>query len=82
MYIMYKIIIVECMIGYYGKDCLNQCSIICNVIIGCDKILGCCDGGCKLGWIGNICDQMISMYNFFFYFYLIMLLFYDFNYVV
>lgn len=48
--------IVECMIGYYGKNCLNKCSIICNVFERCDKIIGCCDGGCKLGWIGNICD--------------------------
>lgn len=48
--------IVECMIGYYGKNCLNKCSIICNVVERCDKIIGCWDGGCKLGWIGNICD--------------------------
>lgn len=82
MYITHKITIVECMIGYYGKDCSNQCSTTCNVTIGCDKILGRCDGGCKLGWTGNICDQMISMYNFFSYPYSTMSSLYDSNYVV
>lgn len=50
----------ECMMGYYGKNCSNQCSAFCNVIGRCDKITGHCDGRCKPGWKGETCDQKIS----------------------
>lgn len=49
-------IILECWFGYYGENCMNQCSLNCNVIRRCDRFIGSCDGGCKLGWIGNICS--------------------------
>lgn len=45
------------MMGYYGKNCSNQCSAFCNVTGRCDKITGYCDGGCKPGWTGKSCDQ-------------------------
>lgn len=84
MYVTHKITIVECMIGYYGKNCSNKCSTTCNVAERCDKITGRCDGGCKPGWTGNTCDQMKSVYILFSYansnLYILSL--YDSNYVV
>lgn len=38
-------IILECMIPYYGNDCSNMCSAFCNVTGRCDKITGRCGGG-------------------------------------
>lgn len=55
------IIIVECLIPYFGKNCSDKCSAFCNVTGGCDRITGRCDGGCKPGWTGNTCDQKIGM---------------------
>lgn len=58
--IIEKLIITECMAGYYGKECLKQCSTSCSS--SCDRISGHCDDGCKLGWAGNACDKKISIY--------------------
>lgn len=55
-------IILECMIPYYGNDCSNLCSAFCNVTGRCDKITGRCGGGCKPGWTGSTCNQKISMH--------------------
>lgn len=52
--------IVVCSVGFYGKNCSEECSSNCNVVKECDKIIGVCNGGCKLGWIGIICND--SMY--------------------
>lgn len=60
LFVIEKLIIIECMVGYYGKDCLKQCSISC--VLSCNRILGYCDYGCKLGWVGNVCDKKISIY--------------------
>uniref|UniRef100_A0A8W8NUC7 Multiple epidermal growth factor-like domains 10 n=1 Tax=Magallana gigas TaxID=29159 RepID=A0A8W8NUC7_MAGGI len=46
-----------CESGYYGQNCINQCSINCNVFKICDRVTGKCYFGCKPGWSGNTCDQ-------------------------
>lgn len=46
-----------CPLGYYGKNCLNQCSKNCNFTRRCDSVTGQCDGGCKPGWVSITCDQ-------------------------
>lgn len=48
---------VVCESGYYGQNCINQCSINCNVFKSCDMVIGKCYFGCKPGWSGNTCDQ-------------------------
>lgn len=52
--------IAACSAGFYGKNCSEECSSNCNVAKECDKITGACNGGCKPGWIGIICND--SMY--------------------
>lgn len=50
--------IIECKFGYYGKNCLNECSENCIVPKRCDMVTGQCDGeGCKPGWKPTTCDQ-------------------------
>lgn len=51
------LIILECPLGKYGNDCSKQCSTNCDVTSRCDRFTGECDGGCKPGWTGIICDQ-------------------------
>lgn len=60
LFVIEKLIITECMAGYYGKDCLKQCSTSCAS--SCNRISGHCDHGCKPGWAGNACDKKISIY--------------------
>lgn len=60
LFVIEKLIITECMAGYYGKDCLKQCSTSCAS--SCNRISGHCDHGCKPGWAGNACNKKISIY--------------------
>lgn len=50
-------IIADCDPGRFGKNCMQRCSVNCNVTSICDRFTGRCDGGCKLGWKGDTCDQ-------------------------
>nr|XP_022304116.1 uncharacterized protein LOC111111421 isoform X2 [Crassostrea virginica] len=47
----------ECPPGFYGIDCLYNCSQNCNVTRRCDRFTGKCEGGCKPGWTGATCYQ-------------------------
>lgn len=49
--------IAECKFGNYGKNCTGICSVNCLYSSICDRFTGHCNEGCKLGWIGNTCDQ-------------------------
>lgn len=49
--------ILECKPGYYGTNCVNNCSENCNVPKRCDMVTGQCDDGCKPGWNPTTCDQ-------------------------
>lgn len=49
--------IADCLAGFYGRNCSTECSLNCLVISKCDRSTGQCNGGCKEGWTGNICDQ-------------------------
>ena len=44
--------ISECFVGFYGVNCLNNCSMTCGIPGNCDRITGYCHGGCQRGWTG------------------------------
>lgn len=47
---------LECPSGYYGYNCVNQCSEHCSISFNCDRVTGRCNGGCTSGWAGDTCD--------------------------
>lgn len=40
----------------YGLGCLKKCSEYCLYDDKCNKIIGMCDVGCKVGYKGVLCD--------------------------
>lgn len=48
--------VLECLIGKFGLDCVYNCSGYCMGDIRCNRIIGRCDIGCKVGYIGELCD--------------------------
>ncbi|CAC5376555.1 Tyrosine-protein phosphatase non-receptor type 5,Tyrosine-protein phosphatase non-receptor type 20,Receptor-type tyrosine-protein phosphatase R,Receptor-type tyrosine-protein phosphatase eta,Tyrosine-protein phosphatase non-receptor type 7,Receptor-type tyrosine-protein phosphatase O,Receptor-type tyrosine-protein phosphatase beta [Mytilus coruscus] len=51
--------IVACSSGFYGSECLQNCSINC-LISSCYHTTGECIGGCNSGWMGFNCTQVKS----------------------
>lgn len=49
--------ILECELGYYGKNCENRCSENCNVPRRCNRVTGQCNEGCKAGWYTITCKE-------------------------
>lgn len=49
--------VVGCFVGYFGVNCSKKCSVNCDEINFCDRFIGWCDGGCKLGWKGFYCNE-------------------------
>ena len=47
----------ECMVGFYGVNCLQNCSMTCGIPGNCDRITGYCNGGCQRGWRGVRCEE-------------------------
>ena len=54
--------IVECVNGFYGKNCEEICSTNCNSK-SCDPKTGQCVGGCQEGWIGSECDTSKELFK-------------------
>lgn len=53
-----------CFDGFFGKDCLEKCIVIC---VGCNRFNGLCDFGCIYGWKGYFCNEgMVGVVEFFF----------------
>ena len=48
---------IECVGGWYGLDCKQQCSGHCINNDVCNHVTGQCDGGCDAGWRGALCDK-------------------------
>ncbi|XP_053387666.1 cell death abnormality protein 1-like [Mercenaria mercenaria] len=50
-----------CISGFHGKNCENQCSIMCSKVdkgsSQCNESTGYCFGGCNDGWYGVLCYQ-------------------------
>ena len=48
---------IECSVGFYGVNCLQNCSMACGIPGNCDRITGYCHGGCQRGWTGVRCEE-------------------------
>ena len=48
---------LECPIGLYGVNCLQNCSLTCGHPGKCDRVTGHCNGGCQRGWTGVRCEE-------------------------
>ena len=49
--------IKECVRGWFGQNCKQQCSGYCRDSNVCNHVTGQCDGGCAAGWRGTLCDK-------------------------
>ena len=47
----------EFSLGFYGVNCLQNCSMTCGISGDCDRITGYCNGGCQRGWTGVSCEE-------------------------
>lgn len=45
----------ECINGWYGVNCSQQCSGHCKNGTTCSHVTGQCDKGCDNGWAGSLC---------------------------
>ena len=50
-------ITTECLAGWYGLDCKQQCSKNCRENTVCDYKTGHCDSGCVYGSHGQFCNE-------------------------
>ena len=48
---------LECPLGVYGTNCLENCSLTCGHPGKCDRVTGHCNGGCQRGWTGVGCEE-------------------------
>lgn len=46
----------ECLAGRYGYNCGETCNTNCLYKESCHQVTGTCNGGCKDGWSGPLCD--------------------------
>lgn len=64
-YLNLYIMFLECLSGYYGTACREQCSGFCKNNKTCDHIRGICPYGCEDGYTGKLCNnctKFIHMY--------------------
>ena len=52
-----------CLVGLYGVNCLENCSLTCGIPGNCDRITGYCQGGCQRGWTGVMCEEGKRLIN-------------------
>ncbi|XP_021348520.1 uncharacterized protein LOC110447269, partial [Mizuhopecten yessoensis] len=52
-----KLVLVVCVAGFYGSQCLKSCGSCQGV--SCDKDTGDCTTGCTDGWTGNECHNKV-----------------------
>ena len=46
----------DCPRGLFGNNCLNSCSVHCQVQMECNKVTGHCFNGCQPGWGDHTCN--------------------------
>ena len=52
--LVFVVFIVECLKGFYGKNCVESCGQNC---LSCNAVNGFCDTGCRPGWKGIFCEK-------------------------
>ncbi len=56
----FVIMIPDCVGGWFGKNCLEECSGHCAGSQHCDVVDGHCPNGCQDWWSGDKCDTFIG----------------------
>ena len=59
----FSVFFPECLVGLYGMNCLENCSMTCGIPGNCDRITGYCYGGCQRGWTGVKCEEGKRLIN-------------------
>lgn len=49
--------LLACLSGYYGENCVGECSKFCRNNSACEPISGNCPTGCSDGYLGANCSQ-------------------------
>ena len=49
--------LTECVVGFFGDNCVENCSKMCGDPGVCDKVTGHCNGSCLAGWEGVMCQN-------------------------
>lgn len=57
VFYVYKFYIKGCVNGIYGYGCINDCVGYCLNDYLCNKMIGYCDMGCKLGYMNSDCSK-------------------------
>ena len=55
-----------CPRSVFGINCLNSCSVHCQVPMECDRVTGHCFNGCQPGWGDHTCNTstfLILLYS-------------------
>ena len=52
----------ECIAGWYGLDCKQECTGHCRDNVPCNHVTGLCEEGCAAGWRGIDCNKGILKY--------------------
>lgn len=47
----------ECVNGWYGNNCSQQCVGHCRDNTACNHVTGQCEKGCTPGWTGLLCEK-------------------------
>lgn len=63
IFIILVFICLECLLGIYGLGCLYCCIEYCLNDKVCNVIIGRCDDGCRIGYMGEKCDIGIFYYK-------------------
>lgn len=54
------LVFIKSNFGYYGYECMDQCSTFCKASRDCDHLTGFCIDGCKSGWQGDDYHEGLS----------------------
>lgn len=59
LYDLFCIFYIECIEGWYGVNCSQQCKGHCRGGTTCNHVTGLCERGCADGWTGSMCEKGI-----------------------
>lgn len=74
---MCKLLIIECLYGFFGINCSEICNDNCKNNIICVFISGVCFNGCEDGYIGIYCNKCKIYFFYVLIFFILINLFVD-----